>query len=42
MTRFKLDLNNYPAVKAVYDNLKDIPEFVAAQPDKQPDFPPPQ
>jgi glutathione S-transferase len=38
VTRFQLDLNNYPTIKGVYENLKDIPEFVAAQPDKQPDF----
>lgn len=36
--RFKINIDDYPNVKAVYDNLKDIPEFVKAYPENQPDF----
>ena len=36
--RFGIDINDYPNVKKVFENLKDIPEFVQAYPENQPDF----
>lgn len=35
--RFDVDLSRYPALLAVESNLIDLPAFVAAHPDQQPD-----
>ena len=35
--RFKLDENDYPNVKKVYDAVKEHPDFVKAYPENQPD-----
>lgn len=36
-TRFAVDLSQFPAISEIYNNLKDLPEFVAAHADNQPD-----
>lgn len=38
--RFGVDLSPYPAVAEVARRCADIPAFVAAHPNRQPDFPP--
>ena len=35
--RWKCDMSLFPSIMSVMDNLKTIPEFVAAHPSKQPD-----
>ncbi|MFO1493586.1 MAG: maleylacetoacetate isomerase [Lysobacterales bacterium] len=37
--RFGLDLQAYPTIARVYERCLDLPEFVAAQPERQPDAP---
>lgn len=41
--RFGVKSEEYPTLERVFNNLKDLPEFVAALPQNQPDFeaPPP-
>ncbi len=35
--RFNVNVYNYPHIKEIFDNLKDIPEIKAAFPANQPD-----
>ena len=36
-SRFKVDLEPYPALRAVYDHAAEHPAFIAAEPARQPD-----
>ena len=35
--RQQVDMSQFPNIMAIMENLNAVPEFVAAQPDKQPD-----
>eukprot|EP01138_Halocafeteria_seosinensis_P010889 gb/GECG01011122.1/.p1 GENE.gb/GECG01011122.1/~~gb/GECG01011122.1/.p1 ORF type:complete len:247 (+),score=35.99 gb/GECG01011122.1/:1-741(+) len=35
--RFKVDMEEFPTINKVYENLKDLPSFKAAHPENQPD-----
>jgi len=39
ITRFNMDLSAYPLLSAAYGQAKDLPAFVAARPEQQPDYP---
>ena len=36
--RFGINKDDYPVLKRVFDNLAQLPEFIAALPQNQPDF----
>jgi|NOAtaT_6_FD_contig_41_4593656_length_594_multi_5_in_0_out_0_2 maleylacetoacetate isomerase len=36
--RFGIKIDDFPNIKAVHDNLKDLPAFEKAHPKNQPDF----
>lgn len=35
--RYQVDMSQFPGIMSIMDNLKTIPEFVAAHPSQQPD-----
>ena len=39
LTRFNVDMTEYPLIGGVYDTCKDHPAFIAAMPEQQPDWP---
>ena len=39
ITRFNLDITNYPLVANIYEKCVGLPEFVKAAPQNQPDWP---
>ncbi len=39
LTRFNVDMSEYPLIGGIYDLCKDHPAFIAAKPQNQPDWP---
>lgn len=39
LTRFNVDMGDYPLINRVYEACKDLPAFVSAMPENQPDWP---
>ena len=39
ISRFKVDMSAYPLIHGIYERCKNLPEFTAARPENQPDWP---
>jgi hypothetical protein len=38
IARFKFQIDKFPIINQIYENLKNIPEFITAAPENQADY----